>query len=321
MREYTTELKSGITRSKEFEKKRLASYGVNVGTRCGNGCLYCSTGAVMRMHHSFEDVGESPFGAGYSIVDSNTPGRVARDARRMRHRGTVQLCTTVDAWAPESRRYSLGRRCLASILSQPGWTVRILTKNAEVVEDFDLVRQHADRVLVGLSITATPEKGAVMSVIEPNASPNHDRLQVLKKAHEMGLRTYAMFCPLLPGIAHHPDQIEKLIRFAVEFGAEEVFVEAVNARGPGLRMTQEALEAAGHVAEAEAIGGIRKRENWSRYVVDLIRAVQQAMRDVFEVDRLRFLLYPSQLSPEHVNQIEQDDAGVVWLRRRGNGTT
>jgi hypothetical protein len=53
----------------------------------------------------------------------------------------------------------------------------------------------------------------------------------------------------------------------------------------------------------------------------LIRAVQQAMRDVFEVDRLRFLLYPSQLSPQHVNQIERDDAGIVWLGGYGNETT
>jgi DNA repair photolyase len=225
----------------------------------------------------------------------------------------------VDAWAPEARRYGLGRRCLEAILREPEWTVRILTKNAEVVEDFDVVSRHCNRVLVGLSITATVEKNAVMSVIEPNASPNQDRLHVLKMAHEMGLRTYAMFCPLLPGIANRPGQIRRLIRLALEFGAEEVFVEPINARGPGLRMTQKALEARGHLAEAKAIEKVRKREHWSQYVVELIEAVQHAAREVFDIERLRFLLYPSLLLPEHAKRVKRDDAGVIWLGRDGNG--
>jgi DNA repair photolyase len=58
-----------------------------------------------------------------------------------------------------------------AILSEPGWTVRILTKNAAVVEDFDLIKKHRDRVLVGLSLTATPDRESVISVVEPFASP------------------------------------------------------------------------------------------------------------------------------------------------------
>ena len=36
-------LKTGITRTREFERKRLATHAVNVGTKCGHGCTYCST--------------------------------------------------------------------------------------------------------------------------------------------------------------------------------------------------------------------------------------------------------------------------------------
>jgi len=125
---YHTRLKAGITRTKEFERKRLAAFAVNVGTKCGHDCAYCSSGALLRMHASFQQAGRSPFERDFAIVDPDTPGRVARDARRLRHRGMVQLCTTVDAWSPEAQQHDLGRRCLLAILAEPGWTVRILTK-------------------------------------------------------------------------------------------------------------------------------------------------------------------------------------------------
>ena len=58
IRAHTTKMATGIEPSKEFEKKGLARYAVNVGTKCGHGCAYCSTGAVLRMHDSFKVAGE-----------------------------------------------------------------------------------------------------------------------------------------------------------------------------------------------------------------------------------------------------------------------
>jgi DNA repair photolyase len=104
MRVHHYRLKTGITRTPEFEKKGLATHAVNVGTKCGHGCLYCSTGAVLRTHRSFRDCAENPFKFGYAIVDPTTPERVAKDAQRIQKRGLVQLCTLTDAWAPEARR-------------------------------------------------------------------------------------------------------------------------------------------------------------------------------------------------------------------------
>ncbi len=311
--QYEARLKTGIERSKEFERKGLAQFAVNIGTKCGHGCLYCSTGALLRMHSSFSDIGVSAFEEGYSIVDPSTPERVANHARRKRKRGMIQLCTTVDAWSPEAQEHQLGRRCLEAILVEPDWTVRILTKNAAVLDDFDFISDHKDRILVGISITATPDKAGVISVIEPNASPLDERMEVMREAHRRGLRTYAMFCPLLPGIADSEEAIEELVRFAVEIGAEEIYAEPVNPRGNGLIKTLEALSSHGYDLEADAVGGIRKRTVWSTYVADLTRRVQQAVRKYSDIDRLRFLLYPKDLSPGDRNRIKEDDRGIIWL--------
>jgi len=313
MRVHQTRLKTGISRTPEFEKKKLASFAVNCGVKCGHDCLYCSTGALLRMHDGFEEVGENPFGNGYAIVDPQTPERVARDARSKRRRGLVQFCTIVDAWAPEAQEHAIGRRCLEAILSEPDWSVRILTKNAAVQDDFDLIERHRDRVLVGLSLTATPEQARATAALEPNASTNEDRMRAMTEAAARGLRTYGMLCPLMPGIADSQEQIDCLVKFAVDCRVEEVFVEPVNPRGSGLRLCQEALAAHGCQEQATAVGHIRKRVNWSQYVLDLLGNVQRSVRRHADIAKLRFLLYPSGLRPEHVEAIKKDDAGVVWL--------
>ena len=218
-----------------IRQKKLADFSVNVGVKCGHACTYCSSGAVLRCHRAFRELSESPFKNGYAIVDPDIPEKVAAESKRIRKRGLVQLCTTVDAWCPAAQQHDLGRRCLEALLSEPGWTVRILTKNTAVARDFDLVEKHRDRVLVGLSLTGTADKDKVLAVVEPNASPVSERMQVLREAHDRGLRTFGMLCPLLPGIADAPAQIEELVAFLDQCGVEEVFAEAVNQRGPGSR--------------------------------------------------------------------------------------
>lgn len=313
MRIHITSLRNGITRTSEFERKGLAAFAVNVGTKCGHDCRYCSTGALLRMHRSFQLAHENPFGLGYAIIDPTTPDRVARDACARRQRGLIQLCTTVDAWAPEAQQYNLGRKCLEAILAEPDWTVRILTKNAAVQNDFDLIQKHQQRVLVGLSLTAPPDKTAVIRAVEPRASTIPERMAALQKAHRLGLRTYGMYCPLLPGIADDAGAIQQLIEFGVRCGAEEVFVEPVNARGPGLKATESALRQANFVPEADAVANIRSKEGWSSYATRLLNNVQQALRTLGALDKLRFLLYPSRLTAADERWIRAHSQGVRWL--------
>ncbi|HBG25848.1 MAG TPA: DNA photolyase [Phycisphaerales bacterium] len=313
MKTYTYQMKTGIVRTKEFERKCLATHGVNVGLKCGHDCTYCSTPTMIRAHKAFKQLNISAFDNGYALVAPDTPQRVAHDSKHIKNRGMIQLCTISDAWSPEAQKYDLGRKCLEAVLSKPGWTVRILTKNAAVENDFDIISKYRDRVLLGLSITATPDKTNIISITEPNASPIPERLQVMQKAKTSGFRTYAMLCPLLPGIADSPDQIDELVKKAADFGAEEIFAEAVNPRGRGLILTQQALENAGFHNEAKTVETIRSQVNWSSYVAKLIRNLQQSVRKYSDINKLRFLLYPKGLTTNDLTEIKNDDAGVIWL--------
>ena len=252
-----------------------------------------------------QEAGENPFALGYAIVDPTTAERVARDAAKLRRRGMVQLCTTVDAWSPEAQQYGLGRKCLEAILSQPGWTVRILTKNAAVINDFDLIEKHRDRVLVGLSLTAPLTKAAIVAAVETHASPIERRMAALTEARQRGLRTYGMLCPLLPGISDGPGEVDDLVRFSLDCGAEEIFVEPVNARGPSLGLTEQVLRKAGYTGEADALAAIRRGVGWSQYTRRLLETVQASLARRSALPKLRFLLYPSRLT----------NADELWIRQ------
>ncbi len=310
---FFTERKTGIQATPGFAEKRLAQFAVNPGIKCGHGCLYCSSKATTRLHHSYKDVGRSPFGEGYSIIDPTTPDRVRADARRIQNRGMVELCTTVDAWADDAVRFDLGRRCLKAILKEDDWTVRILTKSAAVVKDFDIVEKYRDRVLFGMSVTGTPDKKKVVRVVEPNTTRVSKRIRVMKEAADRGFRTYGMLCPLLPGIADSPEQLDWLVSFYADIGAEEIFVEPVNARGNALVSCQEVLAHAGYQAEADAVSAIRTKTVWSSYVLALVKNTQRSVRKYYDIKKLRFLLYGHDLTPGDRAEIEADDAGVVWL--------
>jgi len=56
---------------------------------------------------------------------------------------------------------------------------------------------------------------------------------------------------------------------------------------------------------------IRRRHNWSDYIIRLIRNVQQSIRKYYDINKLKFLQYPSGLKPKDIAEIEKDDAGVA----------
>ena len=122
-----------------------------------------------------------------------------------------------------------------------------------------------------------------------------------------------VICPLLPEIGGKPEQVVGLVKFCEEIGAEEIFVENLNARGRSIVACEEALREAGHIEQADALHAIREGEGFARYVLHLVQTTQAAMREHSDIRKLRFLLYTKGLPEEVVTQIRQDPDGIVFL--------
>ena len=182
------------------------------------------------------------------------------------------------------------------------------------MKDFDLIANYRDRVTVCLSLTGTPDKEAVIQVIEPHASPISERLAALKEAHRLGLRTYGMLCPLLPGIADDPKQIDWLIRYVASVRCGRSVFRGRQSTGRFADRDRE------HPAASRVRGWRPTRlprfggERIGRPMrLRLIASLQSAMKRHMTTSQLRVLLYPTNLTPEDEARIRKDDAGVVWL--------
>uniref|UniRef100_I2Q4G9 DNA repair photolyase n=1 Tax=Desulfovibrio sp. U5L TaxID=596152 RepID=I2Q4G9_9BACT len=304
--------KSAITRSPEFEKKTLATHALNVGVLCGHGCLYCSTPAILRtqskLFPEYDGSAFKAFAAGAAVVDPTTPDRLGRELAALKPTDTVMLSTLTDAWSPEAQEHDLGRRCLEKLLRESKARVRILTKNAAVVNELDLLAEFRERLVLGLSITAPLSKAKVADVLEPRASPILARLEALKAAHEAKVPIFGMLCPCLPGVADRQADLDEMFAMIQPFNPEAIWSEPVNPRGPGLRLCQEALAEAGFIAIANEVSFIRSQREHTAYVARLISNLHAAAASAGVKHLLKILVYADG------NQSKGDDSAVIWLK-------
>ena len=304
--------KCTITRSLEFEKKTLATHALNVGVLCGHGCLYCSTPAILRtqskLFPEYDGSAFKAFAAGAAAVDPTTPDRLGRELAALKPTDTVMLSTLTDAWSPEAQEFDLGRRCLEKLLRESKARVRILTKNAAVVNELDLLAEFRERVILGLSITAPLSKAKVAEVLEPRASSIQERLGALQAAHEAKVPIFGMLCPCMPGVADRPDDLDEMLDMIKPFAPEAIWAEPVNARGPGLRLCQEALADADFIAIANEVRFIRGQREHLDYTARLIGNLNVAAAGVGLKSLLKILVY------QDGEGFRGDGSSVIWLK-------
>ncbi len=316
---YEHALEGGIKASPEFEKKGLATHAVNVGLGCGHQCTYCSSPS---MRCRFTDYGELQLNAydrGFAVIDPKTAERILKDMPKLKAGDTVMLSTLDDAWSPEARKHGVGCKSLEALLKNTPAQIRILTKSAEVAKDFDVIKGFEKRVMVGLSIGIPDSREDVAAAVEPNASPIRDRLKALKLAHDQGFRTYAMLCPCLPGVADTEAALTEMFKAVKVRGAEDIWLEPVNARGKALLNTATALRLAGLKAEADAVDAIRTKEAWSKYATALTENAVKVAEAQGVTGKLKILLYTDRFTDADRERLKQHKAVIKWLGKAKDG--
>ena len=83
-----------------------AAKAIDIAERCDESFAGEFTSAVSRNRQQ----------RSRGLRHGDIPAKIAAESRRLRSRGVVQLCTTVDAWCPAAQRHDLGRRCLEALL-------------------------------------------------------------------------------------------------------------------------------------------------------------------------------------------------------------
>lgn len=121
-----------------------------------------------------------------------------------------------DCYQPAEREYRLTRKCLEVALEarQP---VGIITKNALVTRDLDILSEMAklNIVCVGLSINSLDAD--LTAAMEPRTSRPAARLRAVEQLREVGVPVNVMVAPIIPGL--NDSEIPSVLEAARDAGA------------------------------------------------------------------------------------------------------
>jgi len=171
-----------------LSKSKVFDYVVNPYIGCQHGCAYCYARFMKRFTGHKEPWGQ------FVDIKINAVPLLQRESER-KPPGRVWISGVCDPYQPLESTYELTKRCL-EVLVRCGWPITIQTKSALVLRDMRLLRE-AKQIEVGLTLTTADEK--VRQLFEPNAPPVEERIKALEELHVVGIRTYAMIAPMLPG--------------------------------------------------------------------------------------------------------------------------
>lgn len=188
-------------------------YSVNPYRGCAHGCSYC----YARPFHEY---------LGYNAgLDFETKIMVKRDAPQLfrdflsRSDWQPQLIAfsgITDCYQPAEREFQLTRQCL-EVASEANQPVGIVTKNALVVRDRDILQSMARRSLINVSVSITTLDPELAREMEPRTSIPAARLRAIRELAQAGVPTKVMVSPIIPGLNDH--EIPEILKAAKEAGA------------------------------------------------------------------------------------------------------
>ncbi|MFM2093353.1 MAG: hypothetical protein RIS70_477 [Planctomycetota bacterium] len=243
-------------------------YSLNPYRGCAHGCSYC----FARPTHEYYDLSAGLDFEAKIFVKQRAP-ELFRDwlARDRYEPETVAISGVTDCYQPIERQLELTRRCLQVALEarQP---IAIVTKNALVTRDVEILREMAALQLVKVAISITSLDQSLIKLMEPRTGSPAAKLRAMQVLASAGIPVHAMVAPVIPGLTDH--EIPRILQAAREAGArsasyillrlpltvEPVFLEWLARTQPGKRALVESRIRAtrgGHLYESEF--GVRMR--------------------------------------------------------------
>ena len=188
-------------------------WSVNPYRGCEHGCSYC----YARPTHEYLG-----FNAGLDfetkiLVKHNAPELLRRELSKSNWKpAQVNLSGVTDCYQPIEGTLRLTRRCL-EVLAEFRNPTSIVTKNALVARDTDLLAELAQHQAVAVFLSVTSLDPTLRTILEPRASPPAARIEAIRRLAQAGIPVGVLIGPVIPAINDH--EIPQIIAAAVEAGA------------------------------------------------------------------------------------------------------
>lgn len=216
------------------------SVGLNCYRGCEHGCAYC----FARPYHEYLGFSSGLDFETKIMVKLRGPELLRRElsARRWRPE-PIAMSGATDCYQPAERTFRLTRGCLevCAELRQP---IFIITKNALVTRDLDLLVELNRYQGIAVHISVTTLDADLAGKLEPRASRPQARLRAIRELSAAGIPVGVMVAPVIPGLTDH--ELPAILAAAAAAGAKragyvllrlpfavkEVFTQWLDAHAP-----------------------------------------------------------------------------------------
>ncbi len=200
-------------------------YSMNPYQGCEHGCLYC----YARESHQYWGYDA---GVGFEqniLVKKNAPQLLEETFQKPNWKvKTIMLSGNTDCYQPAERTYGITRKLLELCLKYKH-PVGIITKNALIERDLDVLKALNAEGLVHVSISITTLNEDLRAVLEPRTVTAKRKLQTVQLLSEHGIPVNVMMAPVIPGLNSH--EIFDVAKAASEAGAVDFHHAVVRLNG------------------------------------------------------------------------------------------
>ena len=200
-------------------------YSLNPYQGCEHGCVYC----YARNSHEYWGYGAGLDFEQKVLVKKNSVELLEKKLRSKSWKASpIVLSGNTDCYQPVEKKLEITRQLLQVFLKYKH-PVGIITKNALIQRDLDILEELAkdNLVRINLSITSLDEK--IRRLLEPRTASIKKRLETIEKLKDAGVPVNVMMAPIIPSINSH--EILPLVKEVAERGACGVGYTVVRLNG------------------------------------------------------------------------------------------
>lgn len=180
---------------------------------CEHGCVYC----YARPSHAYLNLSPGLDFETKLFAKVNAGERLRTELARPGYVcSPINIGANTDPYQPAERRYRVTRQVL-EVLAECRHPLTIITKNALVERDLDLLAPMARDRLVQVFVSVTSLDNRLSSTLEPRASAPHRRIEAIANLTAAGVPCGVMVAPIIPAVTDA--WIERILERAVAVGA------------------------------------------------------------------------------------------------------
>lgn len=189
------------------------AYSANPYQGCEHGCAYC----YARNAHFYWGLSAGLDFETKIIVKPNAPQLLRNElAKKSWKPMPIVLSGNTDCYQPLEKKFRLTRQLL-EMMAECFHPVSIITKNALILRDLDVLKELAQHQLIHVAISLTTLNENLRSVMEPRTATSKQRLKVIETLAKNNIPVIVMTAPIIPGI--NDFELPQLLKSASEAGA------------------------------------------------------------------------------------------------------